>query len=182
MFNLQQLKNKIQETEKWLDKELTSVRTGRANPALLDSVRVDSYGTSVAINQIGNIAIEDSRSLRISPWDASQVKALEKAIGAANLGVSTVVDEKGLRVIFPELTNDRRKDIVKIAKDKFEQARVTLRKNRDEVMQDLEKKFKAKEMGEDDKFRHKTEIEKLVSESGKKLEVAMSKKEKEILN
>ena len=182
MFNLQQLKNKIQETEKWLDKELTSVRTGRANPALLDSVRVDSYGTLVTINQIGSIAIEDSRSLRISPWDASQVKALEKAIGAANLGVSTVVDEKGLRVIFPELTNDRRKDIVKIAKDKFEQARVTLRKNRDEVMQDLEKKFKAKEMGEDDKFRHKTEIEKLVSESGKKLETAMSKKEKEILN
>ena len=182
MFNLQQLKNKIQETEKWLDKELTSVRTGRANPALLDSVRVDSYGTLVAVNQIGNIAIEDSRSLRISPWDASQVKALEKAIGAANLGVSTVVDEKGLRVIFPELTNDRRKDIVKIAKDKFEQARVTLRKNRDEVMQDLEKKFKAKEMGEDDKFRHKTEIEKLVSESGKKLEATMSKKEKEILS
>jgi len=182
MFNLQQLKNKIQETEKWLDKELTSVRTGRANPALLDGVRVDSYGTLVTINQIGSIAIEDSRSLRISPWDVSQVKALEKAIGAANLGVSTVVDEKGLRVIFPELTNDRRKDIVKIAKDKFEQARVTLRKNRDEVMQDLEKKFKAKEMGEDDKFRHKTEIEKLVSESGKKLEAAMSKKEKEILN
>ena len=182
MFNLQQFKTKIQETEKWLDKELSSVRTGRANPALLDGIRVDSYGSLVAINQIGSVAIEDARSLRIAPWDASQIKAIEKAIGAANLGVSVVLDDKGVRVIFPELTSDRRKDIVKLAKDKFEQARVTLRKHRDEVMQDLEKRFKAKEMGEDDKFRHKTEIEKLVVESGKKLEAAMSKKEKEILN
>ena len=182
MYNLQQLKNKIKETEVWFDKELANVRTGRANPAILDSVRVDSYGTSVAINQIGSVAIEDARSIRISPWDQSQIKAIEKAISAANLGVSLAIDDKGVRVIFPELTTESRAQIVKVAKEKFEQARVTIRKERDQSIQDIDKKEKAKEMGEDDKFRLKTEVQKIVDEANKKLETAMAKKEKDILS
>ncbi len=182
MYNLQQLKNKIKETEVWFDKELANVRTGRANPAILDSVRVDSYGTSVAINQIGSVAIEDARSIRISPWDQSQIKAIEKAISAANLGVSLAIDDKGVRVIFPELTTESRAQIVKVAKEKFEQARVTIRKERDQSIQDIDKKEKAKEMGEDDKFRLKAEVQKIVDEANKKLETAMAKKEKDILS
>ncbi len=158
------------------------VRTGRANPTLLDNVRVESYGSLVAINQLGNIAVEDARSIRISPWDQSQVKAIEKAISSANLGVSLAIDDKGVRVIFPELTGERRIQIVKTAKEKFEQARITVRKERDQTMQDIEKKEKAKEMGEDDKFRYKAEIEKIINETNKKLEATMAKKEKEILS
>ncbi len=182
MYSLEPLKNKVKETANWLDKELASVRTGRANPALLDGVRVDSYGTSVAINQVGSIAVEDARSIRISPWDQSLVKAVEKAVAAANLGVSLAIDEKGVRVIFPELTGERRSQIVKAAKEKFEQARVTVRKERDWTIQEIEKKEKAKEMGEDDKFRLKTEVQKIIDEANKKLEIAMAKKEKEILS
>ena len=182
MYNLQQLKNKIKETENWLEKELSSVRTGRANPALLDGVRVDSYGSLVAINQIGSVAVEDARSIRISPWDQIQVKAIEKAIAAANLGVSLAIDEKGLRVIFPELTGERRAQIIKVAKEKSEQARITVRKERDQAIQDIEKKEKAKEMGEDDKFRLKAEVQKLIDEANKKFETAIAKKEKEILS
>ncbi len=182
MYNLQQLKNKIKETETWFDKELSGVRTGRANPSVLDSIRVDSYGALVALNQVGSVAVEDARSIRISPWDQSQVKAIEKAIVAANLGVSLATDEKGVRVIFPELTGERRKEIVKVAKEKMEQARMTIRKERDQAIQDIEKKEKAKEMGEDDKFRLKTEVQKLIDEANKKLEAAMAKKEKEILS
>ncbi len=182
MYSLEPLKNKVKETANWLDKELASVRTGRANPALLDGVRVDSYGSQVAINQVGSIAVEDARSIRISPWDQSLVKAVEKAVAAANLGVSLAIDEKGVRVIFPELTGERRAQIVKVAKEKFEQARVTVRKERDWTIQEIEKKEKAKEMGEDDKFRLKTEVQKIIDEANKKLEASMAKKEKEILS
>ena len=143
MYNLQNLKNKIKETETWFDKELANVRTGRANPAILDGVRVDSYGSLLSLNQVGSIAIEDARSIRISPWDQSLVKAVEKAIAAANLGVSLAIDEKGVRVIFPELTTESRAQIVKVAREKFEQARVTIRKERDQTIQDIEKKEKA---------------------------------------
>ncbi len=182
MYNLQNLKNKIKETETWFDKELANVRTGRANPAILDGVRVDSYGSLLSLNQVGSIAIEDARSIRISPWDQSLVKAVEKAIAAANLGVSLAIDEKGVRVIFPELTTESRAQIVKVAREKFEQARVTIRKERDQTIQDIEKKEKAKEMGEDDKFRLKAEVQKIVDEANKKLETAMAKKERDILS
>lgn len=182
MYNTQTLKNKIKETEIWFDKELSNVRTGRANPAILDGVRVDSYGSPVALNQVGSVSVEDARSIRISPWDQSQIKAIEKAVGAANLGVSLATDEKGVRVIFSELTTESRKQIVKIAKEKFEQARVTVRKERDQAIQDIEKKEKAKEISEDDKFRLKTEIQKIIDEANKKLETAMAKKEKDILS
>ena len=182
MYNLQNLKTKIRETETWFDKELANVRTGRANPAILDGVRVDSYGSQVALNQVGSIAVEDARSIRISPWDQSLVKAVEKAVAAANLGVSLAIDDKGVRVIFPELTTESRAQIVKLAKEKFEQARVTIRKERDQTIQDIDKKEKAKEMGEDDKFRLRTDIQKLIDEANKKLEASMAKKEKEILS
>lgn len=181
-MNLESLKTKIKETEIWFDKELSTIRTGRANPAILDSVRVDSYGSLVPLNQVGNIAVEDARSIRISPWDQSQIKAVEKAIAAANLGVSLAIDEKGVRVIFPELTGERRTAIVKVAKEKFEQARITVRKERDQTIQEIEKKEKAKEMGEDDKFRLKAEVQKIVDEANKRLEAAMSKKERDILS
>ena len=143
-------------------------------------MRVESYGTAVALNQVANIAVEDARSIRISPWDSSQIKAIEKAIIAANLGISVSVDDKGVRVTFPELTGEKRTETVKIAKERFEHARITLRKHRDHVIADIEKKEKAKEMDQDDKFRFKAEVEKIIAEANKKFEAAMAKKEKEI--
>lgn len=181
-YNFANLKAQIKTTEDWLQKELSTIRTNRANPSILDGVLVEAYGSTAPISQVASMANEDARTIRIAPWDQSVIKSIEKAIIVANLGLSVSVDDKGVRVMFPELTADRRKDIVKLAKEKFEQGRVQIRKHRDAVISDIEKKEKEGGMGEDEKFRFKTEAQKLIDESNKKLQDMMDKKEKEILS
>jgi ribosome recycling factor len=179
-YDFLKLKTKIKETEDWLKKELMSIRTGMASPQLLDNVMVESYGQRMPLNQIGSVSIADPKSLLVTPWDASQVKAVEKAITVANLGVSLKTDEKGVRVFFPELTSERREMLMKIAKEKMEQAKITLRTVRDEVVKDIEAKEKEGGMGEDDKFRFKGEMQKFVDAGNAALEAVFVKKEKEI--
>jgi ribosome recycling factor len=181
-YNYTKLKNDLLNTENWLQKELGTIRTNRATPTILDSVRVEAYGSDMAINQVAGITNDDPRTIRITPWDQGLVKSIEKSITVANLGVSVSVDDKGIRVSFPELTGERRKEIVKLAKEKFEQARIQLRKHRDEVNADIENKEKEGGMGEDEKFRFKAESQKLIDESTKKLTGLMEKKEKEIMS
>lgn len=180
-YDFKKFKDKVKETEDWLKKEFANVRTGRASASILDAVKIESYGSMVPVNQVGNINTEDARSIRIVPWDMSQVKAIEKAITVANLGVGVVVDDKGLRVMFPELTGERRIQITKIAKDKAEEARKTLRMHRDEVMKDLQSKEKDGALSKDDAFRHKNEAQKIVDEGNKSLDALYTKKEQEIL-
>lgn len=180
MYNFNKLKEKIKGVEDWLNKENTQIRTGQATPAILDDIKVESYGAIMRITDIASVSIEDPRMLRISPWDQSQVKAVEKAIAASNLGLGTSVDEKGLRVAFPALTTERRTQFVKIAKEKLEQSRIALRSCRDEVWEDIQKKEKEGGMGEDEKFRLKEDMEKMIKEAQKKLEDMFVKKEKEI--
>jgi ribosome recycling factor len=163
-----------------MKKEYTGIRTGMASPQLLDSVVVESYGQRMPLNQVGSVSIADAKSLLVTPWDASQVKAVEKAITAANLGVSLKTDEKGVRVFFPELTSERREILIKLAKEKHEQAKITLRGVRDEVVKDIEAKEKLGGMGEDEKFRFKAEMQKLVDGANKALEDIFAKKNKEI--
>lgn len=179
-YDFLKLKNKIKESEDWLKKEFSSLRTGMASPQLLDTVQVESYGQRMPVSQIGSVSIADARSLLVTPWDASQVKAVEKAITVANLGVSLKTDEKGVRVFFPELTSERRTALLKVAKEKMEQAKITLRGVRDEVVKDIEAKSKTGGMSEDDKFRFKAEMQKLVDAGNKTLEESFTKKEKEI--
>ncbi|PJE74077.1 MAG: ribosome recycling factor [Candidatus Taylorbacteria bacterium CG10_big_fil_rev_8_21_14_0_10_41_48] len=181
-YNFSELKKNTQSTEEWLTKEFGQIRSSRANPAVLDGVRVESYGADSPINQVASVTNEDPRTIRITPWDASLIKVIEKAIVVANLGVSVAVDDKGVRVSFPELTGDRRVEIVKIAKEKFEQSRIQIRKHRDETNTDIDKKEEEGGMGEDEKFRFKAEMQKIVDESNKKLQAMMDKKEKEILS
>ncbi len=181
-YNFSSLKQKLKAVEDWLTKEFGGVRTGRATPAILDAVKVESYGAFVPIHQVGGITIEDARSLRVTPWDATHVKAIEKAITAANLGLSPVTDEKGIRVVFPELTTDRRTALVKIVKQKLEEARKTLRVDRDHAWNDIQKKEKEGGMGEDEKFRLKKEMEKITEDTNKKLEEMAGRKEKEIMS
>jgi ribosome recycling factor len=179
-YDFTKLKNKIKETEEWMKKEYTGIRTGMASPQLLDGVAVESYGQRMPLNQVGSVSIADPKSLLVTPWDASQVKAVEKAITMANLGVSLKTDEKGVRVFFPELTSERREMLMKVAKEKLEQAKITLRTVRDEVVKDIEAKEKEGGMGEDDKFRFKAEMQKLVDGGNHVLEETFVKKEKEI--
>lgn len=181
-YDFSKFKKSLTGAEDWIKKEFSGIRTGQASPSLLDSVKVDSYGVLSPISQIGSVTVEGPRTIRIVPWDSAQVKDIEKAITIANLGVSVVVDDKGLRVNFPELTEDRRKDIVKLAKEKLEDGKKQIRMHRDDVMKDLQTKEKDGSMGKDDAFRYKNEAQKIVDEANKKLDDAFAKKEKEIIS
>jgi ribosome recycling factor len=180
MYDFSNFKKEIKEVENWLIKEFSAIRTGMASPALLDGVRVESYGSLMPVNQVANVSVEDARTLMVSPWDSSQIKALEKAITDANLGVSLSTCSSGVRVIFPELTSERRVLLLKTAKEKLEKARVSLRGEREIVWEDIQKKEKEGEMGEDEKFRLKEDMQKLVDEQSKKFEELFNKKEMEI--
>ncbi len=179
-YDFKPFEKRIKEIEERLGKELASVRTGRATPAILDGITVESYGSRVPITQVGNIAVEDARSLRITPWDASMGKEIEKAIMVANLGLAVGADEKGVRVSFPELTSERRVTLLKLAKEKVEEIRTMLRAARDEVWNDIQAKEKAKAMSEDDKFRAKDEMQKRVDAANAAFDQALERKEKEI--
>ena len=173
---------KLTEAQSWLQDEYASIRSGQATPALLDAIKVDSYGSLVPLNQIGSVGVEDARTLRISPWDASQIAAVETAINDANLGVSIATDSAGLRVIFPELTSERREQLLKLAKGKLEEARVRVRTARDEAMKQIDGQEKAGEISEDERFSQKETAQKQVDEINKKLEEMLSQKEAELMS
>ncbi len=179
-YNFAQFKQSTKDVEEWLKRELSTIRTGRATPAILDGIKVEAYGSFMPINQVANMAVEDARSLRINPWDMSQAKGIEKAIITSDLGLSVAVDDKGLRVSFPELTSDRRTSLIKVAKQKLEDAKITTRGEREKVLKDVDKQEKEGIISEDEKFRIKTELQKFLDETNKVLEDLFSKKEREI--
>jgi len=174
------VKQKMQEVKEWLTKEYMSIRTGQANPGLLDSVKVESYGSLVPLNQVGNIGIEDARTLRLSLWDTSQIAAAEQAIVEADMGVSVATDSSGLRIIFPELTAERREQLLKLAKSKLEEARIRIRSIRDDLMKQIDKEQKAGELSEDEAFAEKESVQKAVDEINKELEEIFAQKEAEL--
>jgi ribosome recycling factor len=180
MYDFKGLKEELAGAQEHYKVELSSIRTGRAAPGLLDGVKVDAYGTAMPLNQVGSVTIEDARSLRISPWDLGLAKAIEKAIGDANLGVSVGADERGVRVSFPELTTDRREQLIKLTRSKLEDARTAVRHARDDTWQDIQKQEKDKLLSEDEKFRSKEQMEKIVQEANSNLEALAKKKEEEL--
>lgn len=181
-YDFKPLREKTKAALEWLQKEFSSIRTGRAAPAILDSVSVESYGAKMGIRELASVGVEDARTLRISPYDATQVKNIEKAIIQSNLGLSVSVDDKGLRVIFPELTAERRSGYLKVAKEKLEEAKKRLRSARDDVWKDIQEKEKAKKISEDEKFRGKDDMQKIVDETSKAMDDQYARKEKEITN
>jgi len=169
-------------TEKWLKDEYFGIRTGRAMPALLDSVSITSYGAKTPLRQVASVSMEDARTLRIVPYDIDQTKEIEKAIEKSNLGVSVGVDEKGIRIFFPELTSESRERLLKLVNDKLEESKVTIRKFREVVWEDIREKEKKKEISEDEKFRAKEEMQKIVDIGNNSFEEIAKKKQTEIAN
>ena len=182
MFDFLELKEKSKDIENWLSKELSVIRTGRATPVILDFVQVEAYGSKMAIKELANIVVEDAKTVRIEPWDASVGKSIEKAINTSNLGLSVAPFEKGLRIIFPELTSERRQQFIKVVGGQLEEAKVSLRNLRDKTWKAIEEKEKAGGMGEDNKFRLKEEMQKIIDLTIKKLEELTKRKENEIMN
>ncbi len=166
----------------WLTKEFSGIRTGRATPALLDSIQVESYGARVPVHQVGSVTVEDARTLRITPWDASTIKTIEKAITDADFGVSVSSDDRGVRVSFPELTSERRVQLMKLAKGRLEEARVSLRQTRDEIMRDISQKEKESVLTKDELFRTKEELQKHIDRTNEQFDRLFDKKETEITN
>jgi ribosome recycling factor len=179
-YDFKPLEKKISDIVTRASKELAGIRTGRAAPAILDGITVESYGSRVPINQVAGVSVEDARTLRIAPWDASLGKEIEKAIMQANLGLSVALDERGVRVAFPELTAERRASLVKLAKEKVEECRATLRKARDEVWSDIQQKERDGDMPEDDKFRAKDDMQKRIDAANKQFDDLLERKEREM--
>jgi ribosome recycling factor len=179
-YDFSKLKTHIKETEEWLARELSAVRTGRATPSLLDGVKPEAYGTRTSLRELASVSVEDARTLRIIPWDMSVVKAIEKGITDADLGVGVSTDDQGIRVSFPELTSERRAQLSKIAGDKTEQAKVTLRSHRTEALKELDVAENAGGMGEDEVKRLKAEVQKLIDASNESLAAVLGRKETEI--
>ncbi|QQR82733.1 ribosome recycling factor [Candidatus Campbellbacteria bacterium] len=179
-YNFSDLKKKTAEIQEWLSKELSAIHTGRASVALLDTVRASAYGSFMPITQLANMSVEDARTIRIAPWDSSVLGAIDKALREANLGVSVATDDKGIRVSFPDLTTETREKYVKLVGKKMEEARISIRGVRDEVWNDIQTKEKGGAIGEDEKFRAKEEMEKLIKEANEKLEELARQKEENI--
>jgi ribosome recycling factor len=179
-FDFSKLDASIKETEEWLVRELSSVRTGRATPAILDTVKPEAYGTRTPVNQMAAVNIEDARTLRIVPWDKSLTKVIEKAIQDADLGVGLATDDQGLRVTFPELTAERRVMLLKVAGEKVEAARVTLRGHRTDTLKAIDAAEKEGGLGKDDVARFKEEVQKKIDKGNEALEALGKRKEQEV--
>jgi ribosome recycling factor len=178
---LMQARTRMEKAVEDFRKELTGVRTGRANVTLLDSIRVDYHGTLMPVNQLGTLSVPDPAMIVISPWDASAVPMIDKAIRTSDLGLNPTNDGKVVRVPIPTLTEDRRKELVKHMHKVLENHRTAVRNIRRDVKDAVEKLEKEKKISEDDKKRSLDELEKLTHSETKKIEDMAAAKEKEVL-
>ncbi len=183
------MKNKvISETDRKMDKavqaferDLAHVRTGRASAALLEGITVDYYGTQMPINQVASISVPESRLLTVQPWDANVLPDIEKAILSSDLGLTPSNDGKIIRVNIPPLTEERRKDLVKIVKKMAEESRVAVRNCRRDAIDKLKGQKKNKEISEDEMYKLQDEIQKLTDDHVKTIDQILQEKEKEIM-
>jgi ribosome recycling factor len=178
---LAQAKTRMEKAVEDFRKELGSVRTGRANTALLDHVRVDYHGTPMPINQLGTLNVPDASTIVISPWDPGAVALIDKAIRLADLGLNPTNDGKVVRVPIPALTEDRRKDMVKHIHKVLENHRTAIRNIRRDIKEGVEKLEKEKKISEDERKRSLDELEKVTHSETKKIEDLSAAKEKEVM-
>lgn len=165
----------------WLKSEYRSISTGRATPQVLDLVHIDMYGSRTPLAHAAGITIEDPRTIRVAPWDKSVLGQMEKAINDANLGLSVSADAEGLRVHFPSLTTETRTKLVKLLKDRLEDARVRVRAMREETNKAIDGEAKDGLYGEDEQRKYREDMQKIVDTANQELEECFQKKEKEVM-
>jgi len=178
---VQEAEEKMNKTVDVLKKDLASLRAGRATPALLDKIQVDYYGALTPVNQMANINVPEARLLLIQPWDKSTIPAIEKAILKSDLGLTPSNDGNVIRIGIPQLTEERRKDLVKVVKKKSEEARVAVRNVRRDTNDMIKELEKEHEVSEDDSKRALDEAQKITDKYIKKIDDVMNTKEKEIM-
>ena len=178
---IKELERKMTKSIESYETELTTVRAGRANPAILDQFSVNYYGTDTPIKQVASISVPEARLLVIQPWDASLITPIEKVILASNLGITPSNDGKIIRLVIPQLTEERRKDLTKLVGKYSEEAKVSIRNIRRDAMEDVKKAEKAKEISEDDKITYEEDIQKLTDKYIKEVDKVAENKEKELM-
>lgn len=180
----QELKNREDQMIKsinFLKEELATIRAGKANPKLVDKIQVNYYGSMTPINQMANISVPEPRCLIIQPWDASSMKEIEKAILASDLGINPTNDGKIIRLMLPQLTEERRKDLLKLVKKEIENAKIALRNIRRDAIEIFKKMEKSSELTKDDLKKAEEEAQKLTDKYTKIIDDVYKDKEKEIL-
>ena len=173
-------KDKMKKTAEVLSQQFASVRAGRANAAVLDQILVEYYGTPTPIQQIATIATPDPRTLTIQPWDGTVLKAIEKAILASDLGINPQNDGRIIRLVFPQLTEERRKELAKLVRKYGEEAKVAIRNIRREAMDFFKKQQKKSEITEDDLKDVEKDLQKMTDDAIKEIDALTAKKEKEL--
>src|SRR6201991_1144963 len=161
--------------------ELKRVRTGRAHPSLLEHIRVEYYGNEVPLNQVANIALEDARTITVTPWEKTMVQAIEKAIMKSDLGLNPATAGTVIRVPMPPLTEERRRDLTKVVRHEAENARVAVRNVRRDVMNELKDMLKEKLLSQDDDRRAHEEVQKLTDRHVAEIDQLLAEKEKELM-
>lgn len=177
----QVLEEKMRKSISVLKEELNTVRAGRANPALLDKIMVDYYGSPTPLKNISNISVPDPRSLLISPFDPKSVHDIEKAINVANLGINPSNDGKVIRLVIPAVTEERRKELIKVVRKYGEDAKVAIRNERRDANEELKKQEKAGELTEDDLRKSLDDVQKKTDKTIKDIDQIIADKEKEIM-
>lgn len=181
MNSLKEKKYKFDDALEHLKKELNQIRTGRANPAIIENIMVDYYGTKTPLNQMANISAPDPRSLLVQPWDTNVIKEIEKAVRNSDQGMNPVNEGNQLRVPIPALTEERRKELAKVVNDKVEQAKVSVRNIREEILKEVKEMEKNGEISEDEMFAEQKELQKVVDEFNSKIKEIGEEKENDIL-
>ena len=174
--------DKMNKTISVMKQEYNSLRAGRANPQALDRITVDYYGSPTPINQVGNISVPEPRMLIIALWDTKMIPAVEKAIQKSDLGINPANDGKVIRLIFPELTQERRKELAKVIRKKAEESKVAVRSIRRDAMEDIKKQKKDNLLTEDDQKKLEEKVQKLTDDKVKEIDTIAQAKEKEIMS
>lgn len=181
MENLAQYEEKMKKSIDSLYSEFSTIRAGRANPHVLDKITVDYYGTQSTLQQVANVTVPEARMIQIQPWESSLIKEIEKAILVSDLGLTPTNDGKSIRLVFPELTEERRKELVKDVKKKAEAAKVAIRNIRRDANDAVKKQMKASEISEDESKQFEDKIQKLTDKYVAEVDKAVEEKSKEIL-
>ncbi len=179
-MNINDFKDDFEKVLEFLKKDIIGLRTGRASVAMVEDISVEAYGTYQALKAMASISIADAKTLNIEPWDKTVLGAIEKGIRDSGIGVSPVNDGRLIRVILPDLTTERRRELTKVLHEKLENARVSERKVRQEIRELVEAEEESKSISEDEKFKMFEDLEKMVKEYGDKIKDIGEKKEAEI--
>ena len=164
-----------------LQKAFTKIRTGRAHPSLLDQISVPYYGSETPLAQVANVSVEDSRTLKVSPWEKDMIKAIEKAIMSSDLGLNPTTQGVTIRIPLPPLTEERRRDLVKVVKNEAEQGRVAVRNIRRDANSEIKEALKEKMVSKDEAHAGEEKIQKITDDSIKQVEILFGEKEKDLL-